>query len=90
MQNWYHQDFQCLMVSSYSCFFFHEVAKLMQRFVPYKFESRKKNSIFLMASHYYTLQKAREGHGFQNVCSRKRWVLYKDISKGNKIKVYFD
>ena len=35
------------------------------------------------------LKKSREDHGFENVwsCEGK---IYKDVSKGNKIKVYFD
>ena len=36
------------------------------------------------------LQKAREDHGFENVWSSEGKILYKDVSKGNKIKVYFD
>ena len=36
------------------------------------------------------LKKAREDRGFENVWSSERKILYKDISEGNKIKVYFD
>ena len=36
------------------------------------------------------LKKAREGHGFENVWSSEGKILLKDISKGNKIRVYFD
>ena len=36
------------------------------------------------------LKKAREGHGFENVWSSEGKILYKDISQGNKINVYFD
>ena len=36
------------------------------------------------------LKKAREDHGFENVWLSKGKILYKDISEGNKIKVYFD
>ena len=37
-----------------------------------------------MERHYYTLKNAKKDHGFEKA------ILYKDISKGNKIKVYFD
>ena len=33
---------------------------------------------------------AREDHGFENLWSSEGKILYKDVSKGNKIKVYFD
>ena len=36
------------------------------------------------------LKKAREDHGFENVWSSEGNILYKDVSEGNKIKVYFD
>ena len=36
------------------------------------------------------LKKAREDHGFENVWSSEGKILYKDISEGNKIIVYFD
>ena len=36
------------------------------------------------------LQKARDDHGFENVWSSEGKILYKDVSKGSKIKVYFD
>ena len=36
------------------------------------------------------LKKARKDHGFENVWSSEGKILYKDESKGNKIKVYFD
>ena len=36
------------------------------------------------------LKKAREDHGFQNVWSSEGKIPYKDVSEGNKIKVYFD
>ena len=36
------------------------------------------------------LKKAREDHGFENVWSSEGKILYKDVSEGNKIKVYFD
>ena len=36
------------------------------------------------------LKKAREDHGFENVQSSEGKILYKDVSEGNKIKVYFD
>ena len=53
--------------------------------MPDEFESRKKNSVFFfMERHYYTLKNAKKDHSFE-IAS-----LYKDISKGNKIKVYFD
>ena len=37
-----------------------------------------------------TLKEAREDHGFENVWSSERKILYKDVSEGNKIKVCFD
>ena len=33
------------------------------------------------------LNKAKEDHGFENVWSSERKILYKDISEGNKINV---
>ena len=36
------------------------------------------------------LKKAREHHGFENVWSSEKKILYKDVSERNKIKVYFD
>ena len=36
------------------------------------------------------LKKARQDHGFENMWSSEGKILYKDVSKGNKIKVYFD
>ena len=36
------------------------------------------------------LKKTREDHGFENLWSNEGKILYKDVSKGNKIKVYFD
>ena len=36
------------------------------------------------------LKKAKEDHGFENVWSSVGKILYKDISEGSKIKVYFD
>ena len=36
------------------------------------------------------LKKAREDHGFENVWSSEKKILYKDVSERNKIKVYFD
>ena len=36
------------------------------------------------------LTKAREDHGFENAWSSEGKTFYKDISEGNKIKVYFD
>ena len=36
------------------------------------------------------LKKARKDHGFENVWSSEGKILYKDVSEGNKIKVYFD
>ena len=36
------------------------------------------------------LKKGREDRGFENVWSSEGNILYKDISEGNKIKVYFD
>ena len=36
------------------------------------------------------LKKAREDHGFENAWSSKGKILYKDVRKGNSIKVYFD
>ena len=35
-------------------------------------------------------RKAREDHGFENVRSSEGKILYKDVSEGNKVKVYFD
>ena len=37
-----------------------------------------------MERHYYTLKNAKKDHSFEKA------ILYKDISKRNKIKVYFD
>ena len=36
------------------------------------------------------LKKARKDHGLENVWSSEGKILYKDVSEGNKIKVYFD
>ena len=36
------------------------------------------------------LNKAREGHGSENVWSSEGKILHKDVGEGNKIKVYFD
>ena len=36
------------------------------------------------------LKKVREDHDFENVWSSEGKILYKDVSEGNKIKVYFD
>ena len=36
------------------------------------------------------LKKAREDHGFENVWLSEGKILFKGISEGNKIKVYFD
>ena len=36
------------------------------------------------------LKKAREDHAFENVWSSEGEILYKDVSNGNKMKVYFD
>ena len=36
------------------------------------------------------VNKAKEDHGFENVWSSERKILYKDISEGNKINVYFN
>ena len=36
------------------------------------------------------VKKAREGHGFENVWSREGKILYKNVSKRNKIKGCFD
>ena len=36
------------------------------------------------------LKKDRADHGFENVWSSEGNILYKDVSEGNKIKVYFD
>ena len=36
------------------------------------------------------LERTREGHGFENVWSSEGKILYQDVTKGNKIKVYFD
>ena len=44
----------------------------------------------LTKKHMETLKEAREDHGFENVWSRERKILYKDVSEGNKIKVCFD
>ena len=38
----------------------------------------------------YALKKDRGDHGFENMWSSERKILYKDVSEGNKIKVYFD
>ena len=35
------------------------------------------------------LKEARKDHGFENVWSSEGKILYKDVSEGNKIKVYF-
>ena len=43
-----------------------------------------------MKKHMEALKKARENHGFENVWSNEGKILYKDVSKGNKMKVYFD
>ena len=43
-----------------------------------------------MKKHMEALKKARENHGFENVWSNEGKILYKYVSKGNKIKVYFD
>ena len=44
----------------------------------------------LTKKHMEPLQEAREDHGFENVWSSERKIPYKDVSEGNKIKVYFD
>ena len=44
----------------------------------------------LTKKHMEALKKAREDHGFENVWSSEGKILYKDVSEGNKIKVYFD
>ena len=44
----------------------------------------------LTKKHMEALNKAREDHGFENVWSSEGKILYKDVSEGNKIKVYFD
>ena len=36
------------------------------------------------------LKKAREDHGFENVWSSEGKILYKDVTKESKTKVYFD
>ena len=36
------------------------------------------------------VKKAREGHGFGNVLSSEGKILYKNVSKRNKIKACFD
>ena len=36
------------------------------------------------------LKKARKDHGFENVWSSEGKIFYKYVSKGNKIKLYFD
>ena len=36
------------------------------------------------------LKKAREDHGFENAWSCEGKILSKNVSIGNKIKVYFD
>ena len=36
------------------------------------------------------LERTREGHGFENVWPSEGKILYQDVTKGNKIKVYFD
>ena len=36
------------------------------------------------------LKKAREDLAFENVWSSEGQILYKDVSNGNKMKVYFD
>ena len=35
------------------------------------------------------LKKAREDHGFENLWSSEGRILYKDVTKGDKIKIYF-
>ena len=37
-----------------------------------------------------TLKKAKEEYGFENVWFSEGKILYKNVSEGNKIKVYFD
>ena len=44
----------------------------------------------LRKKHMEAVKKAREDHGFENVWSSERKILNKDVSKGKKIKVYFD
>ena len=36
------------------------------------------------------LEKAKKEHGFESVWTSEGNILYKDVSYGNKIKVYFD
>ena len=36
------------------------------------------------------LKKARENHSFENVQSREGKKFYKDVSEGNRVKVYFN
>ena len=36
------------------------------------------------------LRKVREDYGFENVWSSEGKILQKDVSEGNKVKVYFD
>ena len=44
----------------------------------------------LRKKHMEAVKKAREDHGFENVWSSEGKILNKDVSKGKKIKVYFD
>ena len=44
----------------------------------------------LPKKHMEALKKAGEDHGFENVWPSEGKILYKDVSEGNKIKVYFD
>ena len=37
-----------------------------------------------------SLKRARENHSFENVQSSEGKTFYKDVSEGNRIKVYFD
>ena len=64
----------------------------MQKFQKYKKLKGKSISVTesLTKKRMETLKKARGDHGFENVWSSEGKIIYKDISEGNKIKVYFD
>ena len=44
----------------------------------------------LTKKHREALKKARNDHDFENVWSSEGKILYRDVSQGNTIKVYFD
>ena len=44
----------------------------------------------LLKKHMEARHKAREEHSFENVWTSEGKIIYKGVSEGNRIKVYFD